>query len=180
MLGLLGAIWGVGGISLLFGSALFRLYPHARELCDLSFEWIHWSALTASLVFFGYAKGYKVLYLKFSPRVAARARYIKRNPTLPRVLFAPFFCMGYFHTTRRRKIVSYCLTALIVGLIVLVRQLAQPWRGIIDAGVVLGLGWGLVSIWFFTFKAFAAGFNLVLYVQSLCGKRVRRFARNTG
>ena len=33
----------------------------------------------------------------------------------------------------------------IVGLIVLIRKLDQPWRGIVDAGVVVGLGWGLVA-----------------------------------
>ena len=154
MLGLLGAIWGIGGISLLFGSALFRLYPHARELWDLPMEWVHWALLAVNLVLFGYVKGYKVLHLRFSTRVAARALYLKSNSTIPRVLFAPFFCMGYFHTTRKRKIVSYCFTALIVGLIILVRQLKQPWRGIIDAGVVLALGWGLVSIWIFAGKAF--------------------------
>jgi len=153
-LGLLGAIWGIGGISLLFGSALFRLYPHARELWGLPMEWVHWALLAANLVLFGYVKGYKVLHLRFSTRVAARALYIKRNPTMARILFAPFFCMGYFHATRKRKFVSYCLTALILGLIVLVRQVDQPWRGIIDAGVLLGLGWGLVSIWIFALKAF--------------------------
>ncbi len=154
MIGILGAIWGIGGISLLFGSALFRLYPHARELWDLPMEWVHWALLAANLFLFGYVKGYKVLHLRFSPRVAARVLYLKNNSTLPRVLFAPFFCMGYFHATRKRKIVSYCFTVLIVGLIILVRRLEQPWRGIIDAGVVLALGWGLVSIWFFAGKAF--------------------------
>ena len=154
MLGLLGAIWGVGGISLLFGSALFRLYPHVRELRELPMEWVHWALLAANLFLFGYVKGYKVLHLRFSPRVVARVLYLKNNSTLPRVLFAPFFCMGYFHATRKRKIVSYCFTVLIVGLIILVRRLEQPWRGIIDAGVVLALGWGLVSIWFFAGKAF--------------------------
>lgn len=156
-----GFIWGIGGISLLFGSALFRLYPHAGELWDLPFKWIHWVALTASLSFFGYAKGYKVLHLRFSPRVVARALYLKNNPTVIRVLFAPLFCMGYFHAPRKRKIVSYCLTAMIIGLIILVRQLDQPWRGIVDAGVVFGLGWGLVSVWIFSFKAFfGKGFDV--------------------
>jgi hypothetical protein len=152
--GVIGAVWGIAGLSLLFGSALFRLYPYAQELCGMVFVWFHWAALAASLVFMGYAEGYKGFHLKFSPRAAARALYIKDNPTPARVLFAPFFCMGYFHATRRRKIVSYSLTAMIVLLIVLVRQMAQPWRGIVDAGVLLGLGWGLVSVWLFSLRAF--------------------------
>jgi hypothetical protein len=33
----------------------------------------------------------------------------------------------------------------------------QPWRGIIDAGVVLGLTWGMVSIVLFAAVAFGTG-----------------------
>ena len=154
MIGFIGALWGVLGLSLVFGSALFRLYPYAQELWGMTFGWIHWVALVASLIFMGYAEGYKGFHLKFSPRVAARALYLKRNPTLARVLFAPLFCMGFFHATRKRKIVAYGLTLMIIGLVVLVRQVDQPWRGIVDAGVLLGLGWGLVSIWIFAFQAF--------------------------
>ncbi|VGO21204.1 hypothetical protein [Pontiella sulfatireligans] len=159
--GTLGSIWGVGGLSLVFGSALYRLYPYAEELQGMSFTWLHWVALFASLVFMGYAEGYKGFHLKFSPRCAARALYLKDNPTFIRVLFAPFFCMGYFHATRKRKIVAYSLTLMIVLLIVGVRKLEQPWRGIVDAGVLLGLGWGLVSVWIFSAKAFfGQGFDV--------------------
>jgi hypothetical protein len=61
--------------------------------------------------------------------------------------------MGFFHATLKRKIVAYSLTTMIVLLIILVRQLPQPWRGIVDAGVLLGLGWGMVSVWIFSFMA---------------------------
>ena len=154
MVGVLGAVWGIGGLSLLFGSALFRLYPYAQELCGTEFKWIHWAALAASLVFMGYAEGYKGFHLKFSPRCAARALYLRKNPTVARVLFAPLFCIGFFHAARKRKIVAYSLTTMIVLLVVMVRKLDQPWRGIVDAGVLLGLGWGLVSVWIFSVKAF--------------------------
>lgn len=154
MIGLIGAIWGILGLSVLFGSGLYRLFPYTQELCGMDFYWYHWLALVGSLFFMGYAEGYKGFHLKFSPRVAARALYLKNNPTLIRVLFAPLFCMGFFHATRKRKIVAYALSTMIVGLVLLVRELDQPWRGIVDAGVLLGLGWGLVSIWIFTGQAF--------------------------
>ena len=154
MMGIGGAIWGITGLSLLFGSALFRLYPYAEELWGMSFTWYHWAALVVSILFMGYAEGYKGFHLKFSPRAAARALYLKNNPSLVRVLLAPFFCVGFFHATRKRKIVAYSLTTMIVLLVIFVRQLPQPWRGIVDAGVLLGLGWGLISVWLFTLRAF--------------------------
>jgi len=152
--GAVGAVWGIIGLSFIFGRGLYCLYPYVEELPEAQFGWIHWSALVLSLLFMGYAEGYKGFHLKFSPRAAARARYLQANPTPVRVLLAPFFCMGFFHATRKRKIVAYSLTAMIILLIVVVRRLPQPWRGIIDAGVLLGLGWGLLSVWLFAFKAF--------------------------
>ena len=157
MAGTFGAIWGIVGVSLILGRGLFCIYPFSRELCGMQLGLWHWVGLAVSLVFMGYAEGYKGFQLKFSPRVAARAKYLQENPTFMRVLLAPLFCMGFFHATKKRKIVSYCLTAAIILLIVGVSHLAQPWRGIIDAGVLLGLGWGLLSIWYYTIKSFFGG-----------------------
>ncbi|WP_372847245.1 hypothetical protein [Pontiella sp.] len=154
LLGLIGAIWGVAGLSLVLGRGLFSLMPYVAELPESSFSRLHWAALAASLLFMDYAEGYKGFHLKFSPRAAARALYLRNNPTVVRVVFAPFFCIGFFHATRKRKIVAYSLTTMIILLIVSVRSLPQPWRGIVDAGVLLGLGWGLVSVWIFAAKAF--------------------------
>ncbi|WP_136078394.1 hypothetical protein [Pontiella desulfatans] len=153
-LGAVGALWGIAGLSLILGRGLHSMLPFVSELEETPFGWIHWSALAVSLLFMGYAEGYKGFQLKFSPRAAARALYLKNNPTLVRAVFAPFFCIGFFHATRKRKMIAYSLTTMIVLLIIFVRQLPQPWRGIIDAGVLLGLGWGLVSFWIFAAKAF--------------------------
>ena len=161
IIGKVGAIWGIVGLSLIFGRGLICLYPYVEELSFSSFSTLHWIALVASLLFMGYSEGYKGFHLKFSPRAAARALYLKNNPTFVRVLFAPLFCMGFFHATRKRKIVAYSLTTMNVVLIILVRELSQPWRGIVDAGVLLGLGWGLVSVWLFSIKAFFGnGFDI--------------------
>lgn len=152
--GKFGAIWGIVGLSLIFSRGLFALYPYAMKIYGYHFTWYHWLTLAVSLAFMGYAEGYKGFQLKFSPRAAARALYLKSNPTPARVVFAPFFCMGYFHATRKRKIVAYSITAMIIGLIVGVHNTPQPWHGIIDVGVLFGLGYGMVSVWVFTYKAF--------------------------
>jgi len=155
MAGKAGAVWGILGVGLLFCSAVYRLLPYALGLRGSSLAWHHWVALGICLGVMGYGKGYHVFHRKYSPRVVARAAYLARNPTFMRVLFAPFFCMGFFHATRRRKMVSYGVASGIVGLILLVRRLEQPWHGIVDAGVALGLGLGVVSIWIHAIRALA-------------------------
>lgn len=151
----IGALWGITGVILLLGSAVYRLVPLAMAAFSTHFTWFHRLAWWASVLFMAYSEGYRGFQLNFSPRVVARARYLAEHPRILHYLFAPIFCMGYFHATRRRKIVSYSLTLGIVVLILAVRHLAQPWRGIIDAGVVIGLVWGIISIFWFTVRAFA-------------------------
>ena len=61
--------------------------------------------------------------------------------------------MGYFYATKKRQITSLGLTGLIVCFVILVRLLPQPWRGILDAGVVTGLTIGCGSILYFIYLA---------------------------
>jgi hypothetical protein len=59
---------------------------------------------------------------------------------------APLFCIGYFDACRHTRTFAWAGTIGIVILVLLVHRLDQPWRGIIDAGVVVGLSWGLISL----------------------------------
>jgi hypothetical protein len=155
-MGIFGAIWGLTGVLLLLGSAVFRLTPLAIHAFSYPFSWFHWLSLAVILFFMAYAEGYRGFQKGFSPRVAARALYLKKNPRFLHAVLGPFFCMGFFYASRRRKITSVSVTSGIIVLIVLVHFLAQPWRGIIDAGVVLGLLWGVVSLIIFSFQAFTS------------------------
>ena len=53
--------------------------------------------------------------------------------------------MGFYRAPRRVIIVVWGITIGVVLLVQLVRILDQPWRGIVDAGVVVGLAWGAVA-----------------------------------
>jgi hypothetical protein len=154
--GAVGALWGLTGVFLLLGSAIFRLSVVAVSAFSHHFFWYHWVSLVIISLLMAYAEGYRGFQQRFSPRVAARARYLNRNPNTIRAVFAPFFCMGFFHATKKRKITSISVTAGIVVLIVLIRLLPQPWKGIIDVGVVVGLVWGLVSLVIFCIQAFTS------------------------
>lgn len=69
----------------------------------------------------------------------------KRLPFFHKVL-APAFCIGYFHGTRKRVITSWCVTTIIFLVVVGVKRLANPYRAIIDAGVIVGLAIGVLSM----------------------------------
>lgn len=156
LLGRFGAAWGISGVCLLILFAVYRLSGMAMNAFVVDLQWYHWLVLISNSVFMAYSEGYKGFQLAFAPRVAARARYLLNHPRLLHVLLAPLFCMGYFHTTRKRLVVAYGLLLGILILILIYQQLSQPWRGILDVGVVIGLSWGLVSLVWFSFQAMAA------------------------
>jgi len=154
--GAFGAIWGVTGVVLLLASAVYRLSLTALGALSSSWLWYHMVFFLFVIAFMAFAEGYRAFQQRFSPRVAARAKYLMGHPKIFRVLFAPIFCMGFFHATKRRKITSISVTAGIIVLVLLVRAVPQPWRGIVDLGVVVGLTWGIVSIIIFSAKAFSS------------------------
>jgi len=141
--------WGVTGVIFILSKAVLKLTPYVSNLLDYEFNTYHWLVLVLFTIFMGYAEGYKGFQKKLSPRVISRAIYLKNNPSTLRFVLAPFFCVGYFWSTKKRLITSYSVTAFIALLIIVVKQVPQPWRGIIDLGVIVGLSWGIIAIIYF-------------------------------
>ena len=144
-----GFIWGIGGVLAILLSAIYRLTPMVMEVTEHSLTLLQWGGLLLFVPYMAYAEGYKGFHRGFAPRVVVRANYLRQHSRPLLTLLAPLFCMGYFHATRRRMITSWILTSAIVLVVLLVRLLPQPWRGIIDAGVVTGLFLGSLSILYF-------------------------------
>jgi hypothetical protein len=143
------ALWAVGGVTVIIGGAIVRILPHALEALRLGLnpaQWVIVSVWSAGMLV---GEGYRGFQKQFAPRVAARLWRLLQHGTAIDMVLAPFYCIGYYRATRRRMIISWSLTTAIVGLIVIVRLLSQPWRGIIDIGVVLGLVYGLFCTYVF-------------------------------
>jgi hypothetical protein len=153
-MGAIGAIWGFSGVVALLGYAVYRLAPRAAEALNAPLTSAQWVFLVGFAVFMLVAEGYRGFQKKFSPRTAARVKYLSDHPSSLHVLFAPFFCMGYFFAKRKTQITAISLTIGIVLLVVLVRYLPAPWRGLVDFGVVLGLSYGILTFAYFTVQAF--------------------------
>ncbi len=134
------------------GEAIVRLLPIVLDLFDATLSALELAVLVAWVLTMTFAEGYRGFHLQFSPRVVARAVYLDAHPRPLHVVLAPLYCMGLLHATRRRLITSWVLTFGIVAIVVLVRRLPAPWRGIVDAGVVVGLTCGLLSIVYFTLR----------------------------
>lgn len=140
------ATWGVLGVVAFLISAIVRLTPLAIEPLETGMTGLQWSLYVGWSLFNGYAEGYKGFQRAFVPRVVARAFYLARNPRPLHLVLAPVFCMGLFHATRKRLMLSWGIVIGVTLLVALVRGLEQPWRGIVDAGVVVGLAYGTASL----------------------------------
>ncbi|MEM9283232.1 MAG: hypothetical protein AAGA96_15525 [Verrucomicrobiota bacterium] len=159
-MGSIGALWGFTGVVALLTYAIARLSTRAIEALEMPLSTLQWCFLVGFAAFMLFTEGYKGFQRKFSPRTAARVKYVRDQPTWLRVLLAPLFCMGFFGSKRKTFITAYVLSLGIVLLVLLVGYLNQPWRGLIDFGVVLGLSYGIVSFSIFTIKAlFGAEFD---------------------
>ncbi len=140
-------VYAVLGVSLLLVKALTRLAPIAwQPVAEGSLSiasavlYVGWALLNA------YLEGYRGFQKRFVPRVLTRALFAARSPTTLRVLLAPAFAMGFFQATRRVLGAAWGITIGVTLLVIAIRTLPQPWRGIIDVGVVTGLSWGLASL----------------------------------
>lgn len=154
-LGVAAAWWGFIGVLALLGKAVIGLGLMSMQAFSFEFTPLHWSVLTANIIFMAYSEGYMGFQQKFSPRMAARVKYLTRSERPAELILAPLFCMAFFNAPRNRLITSYLILMMIICLVLTFRLLPQPWRGILDAGVVVGLFWGCVSIVWCCYKEFS-------------------------
>jgi hypothetical protein len=151
-IGNVAAIWGVAGACLILGFAVMRMFRQVSEGFAHPLNVSHYAVMVPWLFFMLYSEGYKGFQKGYSPRVAARAYYLRDHATLVRAILAPIFCMGFFDSTKKRKIVICCLLLGVTALVILFQFIPQPWRGVLDLGVVLGLSWGIVATLYFFLK----------------------------
>lgn len=147
-------LWGISGVIAVLGYAIVRLWPIAVEALSGVLGPLEWSGLAGSVAGLWYYEGVRAFQRAFSPRVVARAATLSGPAPLLRRLLAPAFCMGLIDATRKRLIVSWVTVSGVALLVIGVRMLPQPWRGIIDAGVIVALAWGCLAL--LTFAARAA------------------------
>jgi hypothetical protein len=148
-LGVMGTLvlaWSLSGVTAILALAIIRLSPKVAGAFAQDLSPLHWVFAIGFTLFMLYTEAWRGFHKKFSPRTIARAVHVSRDGSLLQRLLAPLFSMGFFHATKRRVIATWILTITIVTAVVLMHQLAQPWRGLIDLGVVVGLGAGIATL----------------------------------
>ena len=151
-------IWGVVQVVSILGNALKRLIPIALQpIQQNNLTPIHWAMYVAFCGIMAYSEGYKAFHLKFSPLVVSRSFDLVNNPSFLNYILAGPYSMGMFNASRKRMIVSWGITIGVFALVKVVKFLPYPYRSIVDAGAVCGLGLGTLSIVFLTVKALFGG-----------------------
>lgn len=156
-LGTIALIWGAGGFLGLLSFALARLGPLVADSLNLPWNGLHWALFAVNLLLMAWFEGYKGFQLNYAPRFGARCAYLFNHASPLQALLAPLVCMGFIYAPRQRMISAWALTLGIIVVILLYRMLPQPWRGILDAGVVLGLAWGMAATAWHVLRALRKG-----------------------
>ena len=148
----LASLWGATGVAYILIKAIRRVIPIALEPFSkaegvVPLTTFQLSSYILMCLFFAYAEGYKGFQLKFSPLVVARSFTLQpKSSPIHHLLLAPLYSMGLFHATKKRMIVSWSVSIGVAAIVAAVKRMPYPWRNIVDAGVVVGLTWGTISI----------------------------------
>lgn len=157
------SFWGTGGVLYILAKAIKRVLPIALEPFKegaIAMSQFELGAYVLTCLWFAYVEGYKGFQQKFSPLVVKRSFTLipGRNGTKWwHYVLAPFYSMGLVHATKKRSIVSWSVTIGVTLIVAAVKKLPYPWRNIIDAGVVVGLTWGSLSILLLYIKSWVTG-----------------------
>lgn len=141
-------IWGIGAWVLLFVDCISTLAPRAldpfRKGGLSTGQWIAYAAIALSIWL---CEGLGAFQRSFSPLLVRRARELVPSSSCLELVLSPGFVAGLFAARPVRLVKSWLLIAVLVpGLALTVPFMPYPWRESVDAGVVLGLGWGTAVI----------------------------------
>lgn len=146
--------WALAGFIAILGFAVYRLSGHFVVAWEMPLSWYHWLVLIVNTTFMAYSEGYKGFQKSYSIKFSNRLIELEQRPSATHLLLAPLFCMNYFDAKKKNMVLAYVLTIAITLLIIIFHYIPQPWRGILDAGVVVGLSWGIIATLVLAIKAF--------------------------
>lgn len=147
-------VWSVLQVLSILFNAVKRLVPIALEpILKKELEPYQAVVCVVWCIYMAYTEGYQAFQRKFSPLVVKRAFGLSKNPSILKCLLAGPYSMGLFGATKNRMMVSWGVTIGVFAIVKAVKKLPYPWRSIVDAGVVVGLTYGALSMCLQTVRA---------------------------
>ncbi len=138
--------WAVIGVSALFATASYRLGERGVAVIRDGLGGWEWLALAGLTLAFVYGEGFLALDRKWVPGLMRRARELEDERSVVLRLLAPLYGLSLIGAPPAKLLPSWLGTLAIVGAILVIRVLPDPWRGIVDFAVAAALAWGLVAI----------------------------------
>ncbi|CAN5860091.1 hypothetical protein BH23GEM9_BH23GEM9_09510 [soil metagenome] len=138
--------WGVLGVALLFATAAFRLGDRGVATALGGLDPLEWLALCALTAAFVYGEGVRALQRKYVPYVLHRIELLRDEPRLWYRLLAPLHAMALIGARPGILVRAWGGSVAIFAAVLVVRSLAEPWRGIIDLAVAAALSWATVAL----------------------------------
>jgi hypothetical protein len=140
--------FGLGVVALTLAEASVRLGVRAVLTVHAGLTAAQYALLALSVIAFGYGEGYRALHRSFVPHVIERATTLARSDQrgLRSWLTAPLYMLCLVQAEPRVLRRGWLSVFLICCAVVIVREVPEPYRGIVDAGVAVALGIGLFSL----------------------------------
>ena len=134
------------GVAALFVDASVQLGRRGIATMRAGLEPLEWLALVLLLVAFVYGEGVRALARRWVPRMIDRARELGPRAHAHHRWLAPMYAMSLIGAPASTRAKAWLGVALIVGAVLVVRSLPEPWRGIVDFAVAAALLVGLAAI----------------------------------
>jgi len=131
-------------VAALFADAIYQLGRRGVITMRAGLEPIEWAALVVVFGLFVYGEGELALGRRWVPHTMRRARELDATSPLVHRLLAPLYAMSLIGAPRSAITRAWLGVALIVLAVLIVRELPEPWRGIVDLSVAAALAWGFM------------------------------------
>lgn len=138
--------WGIGGVALVFGMAVYRLGSRGLDTVARGLTPGQWVVLLVLTAVFVYGEGVRALQRRYIPHVMRRAEELRTEPRIWYRLLAPLHALTLIGASTSLLLKSWAGTFAIALAVAIVRAMPEPWRGITDVAVAAALAWGTLSL----------------------------------
>jgi hypothetical protein len=149
-------VWALVGVGLVFVIAIVRLAGRGILTVRAGLTPTEWATLVVLTALFVFTEGVRALQKRWGPHMIRRTARLAAEPHRWVRLLAPLYALSLIRAPAPELARAWIGLFAIIGAVLLVRALPDPWRGIIDLAVSAALTWGTLAITVETARALLA------------------------